>query len=225
MSMSPEQIAFVRAEYKKFYDVIKQTDPLYDLGQDNFSALVDWIREQRLPEAQWNQHVFSAAYVAQKAAGKIKSEKSKEEIHRERTAEYAARDREAGLRTNNTGLPETEGDGIERLKAEKARADLAQVEELKSRLASAEEAAAKANDLSVVPSVKQLFESIQAGVGELRFNRKGQRLDATKIDPVTGNAPIAEGGEEPWSKVQIAHYAKNFSEARRQVAEARARKQ
>jgi hypothetical protein len=225
MSMSPEQIAFVRAEFKKFYLTIKKTDALFDPGQENFDVLVNWIRENNLPVENWNEHVFAAAYVAQKAAGRIRSEKSREEIHRERTAEYAVRDREAGLRTNNTGLPETVGDGIERLKAEKAKADLEEVERLKSQLASAEEVAAKANDLSVVPTVKQLFESIQAGGGELHFNRKRQRVDATKVDPVTGNAPVAEGGEEPWSTVQIAHYRKNFNEARRQVAEVRARKQ
>lgn len=72
MAISAEKEKASKANFKLFIDSLG--DPTFPITQANYSALLDWLRSQGSIDAIYEnggQHVFSAAYVACRAAGTL----------------------------------------------------------------------------------------------------------------------------------------------------------
>jgi hypothetical protein len=72
MAVTPEQEKASKANFKLFLDALQ--DPTFPVTQNNYSALLDWLRSQGSIDAVYQpggQHVFSAAFVACRAANKL----------------------------------------------------------------------------------------------------------------------------------------------------------
>lgn len=182
--IDPKLISAVQQNYAKFYRTLQSVDSLYMASQENFNALRKWCESQGITlevlGAPGAEHVFSSAFVACKAAGLLQfkpNDKQLAEIRRKKAVELERRDREAGSRSHNR-IEETPTEAFTRLKHEKDLAESAEKKAAEEKLAAEKAAIAAENDLTIVPSAKELIENgfLSPRQQSKRFSLVQQRL-------------------------------------------------
>lgn len=156
--IAPDVLQNLQEAYRRFYRTIHSIEPLYKPSQENFDVLVRWLRGQNIPEAEWcSEHIWSAAFVACKAAGSLEFEPSDQEKQMERAALLSARDAEESRANRREEDPP--GKALARILREKADATRAEIQAEKERIAALQAKRDAENDLSIVPTVQQIRES------------------------------------------------------------------
>jgi len=154
--ITPEVLENLQRAYREFCQTILTIEPLYKSADENFRTLAQWLRSQNIPEAEWcSQHIWSAAFVACKAAGTLEFDLSDVQKQAARTAELSARDLEESLR-NRHAAEETVGQTLHRIFQEQAESTRAEIEAAKKEAAARKAKLDSESDLSVVPSAQRL---------------------------------------------------------------------
>ena len=182
--------------------MIESAEPLYlPFEQDNFDALRKKAFELGVTDdllAQPNgEHLFSAAFVALKAAGKLRfapDEKELAELQRQRVVELNRRDREGGSRAANAPWlagEEDPGQSAGRLAVEAGKRYRTEAEQRKAEQAAEAARIAAESDLSRVPTLKSIIDANGAEI------------------------PVAE--QKAMSRIQHREYCRRLSNARNQL--------
>jgi hypothetical protein len=200
--LSAETIQGIKTNYARFVEMIESAEPLYlPYEQNNFDVLRKKAFELGVSDellAQPNgEHLFSAAFVALKATGKLMfapNAEQRAEEERLRVRELESRDREGGSRAANAPWlagEEDPGQSAGRLAVEAGKRYRTEAEQRKTEQAAEAARIASESDLSRVPSLKSIIDANGAEI------------------------PVAE--QKAMSRIQHREYCRRLSNARNQL--------
>lgn len=155
-TLSPDLVRVAQQEWVKAFNTIIKTDPLFEGSQDNLNKITAELRRQQIPETEWVEPVYLSIYMQIKTT--LQFSESKEERRARLIAENTIRDSHDGAASGNLDT-ETHQEKLQR-SIQEAKSVFSNIEEESRRKAEARRAKEAAeNDLSVLPSIKQIKEA------------------------------------------------------------------
>lgn len=155
--IDPQTLEALQTEYRKAFNTILKTDPLFKGSQENFDAFVRELRRQQIAPEMWKEPVYLSIFMQLKAEGALEFELSDQQKQMERAAFLSARDAEESR--SNRRDEEPPGKALARILRDKADATRAEIQAEKERLTALKAKHDAENDLSVVPTIQQIREN------------------------------------------------------------------